>query len=278
MNYLKRGFSKSVKAIEKREGLFVLLVLSQLVFVISLIALSIYFQVKIFEDAQGIIEPLQDANYDANSIEEGKPFTKDMLNIYRSYTSMKHNVIVFLTWLFFLYIVLNGGVWIMTHGLLNNFNLKDHTQILQVWIKHTASVVLILGPFLIISYYLLISMLRMEAAESFSNTANILQYALLALYYFILVAFALTCTRSWKGFPRKVYDLSIKKIFSNFSVLFVNLIILSILGYFVYFTVNNEKTFSLLVLSSILFIIGLVTTRIFWVASLREIQHEKDNH
>lgn len=277
MNYLKKGLSGSLKAIRERKRLFVLLVILQLIFVVLVIGLSIYFQVKIFADAQGIIEPLQNANYGADSIEAGEPFTEDMVNIYNSYTSMKHNIIVFLSLLMGLYLVLNGSIWILTHGLLRNINLKDYKKIFGAWLKFTASILLIMGPFLLVSYYLLISLLKVEAVESFSSAVNILMYVLLAIYYLILASFVFIHKRSWKSFAVTAFNTSIKNIFRSLSVLFVNLAALFASGYLVYFTVNGDESFSLLVLSSILFILSLVVTRIFWIASLKEVAHEKDN-
>ena len=100
-------------------------------------------------------------------------------------------------------------------------------------------------------------------------------YLLFGLYYIILAAFALSYKRSWRKFADVVYETSIKNILRSLSVLLINLALLSILGYFVYYTVIYNESFFLLTLSSILFIIGLVVTRIFWIASLRQIE-ERD--
>jgi len=276
--YLKRALKQTLKSIKENKKLFVLLVVLQLIFVVSIIGVSIFFQIKIFDDAKGIIEPLQNANYDANSIEEGTPFTKEMIDIYQNYVSMRHNVIVFVLWLSGLFVFLNGSLWVLTHGLLKNINLKNYQEVLKTWLKFILSILLIMGPFLIVSYYLLISLLRQETAELFSNTANILKYSLLALYYLIIVAFAVIYRNSWKKFAKEFYKLSILNIFKSVSVLAINLAIMLLLGYGVYISVNGEEDFVILIIISLLFIIGLVFTRIFWIASIKEITNETNNN
>src|SRR3989344_3598902 len=271
MNYFKRALTHTLHSIRKRKGLFILLLALQVIFVISIIAVAIYFQLKIFEEAKGIMEPLQNANYDANSIEEGTPFTEEMLSIYQSYASLKHNVMVLLAWLLALFLCLNSGIWILSHSLLGNLDWKKWKDVGKMWVKNAVSTLVLGGSFFIISYFLLLNTIRAEDTELFARTATILQYSLVVIYYFLLAALAVSHQHSWKGFVRKIYDISIKNLRKTLPVLLLVISVLLAAGYLVYYSVNNDQAFIVLALTSFFFIVSVVMTRLFWIEALNEL-------
>ena len=96
MKYIKEGFRQTFRQIKKHSWLFIILILLQIIFLVSLSLLTITYQVKILESAKGVIEPLQEANFDPESIQAGQPFTKEMASIYTNYRSMMSNIKIFI--------------------------------------------------------------------------------------------------------------------------------------------------------------------------------------
>ena len=63
MNYLKEGLKKTWLNIKEHKYLFFLIVFLQIVLLIALAGFTYNYQLKILENARGVIEPLEQANY-----------------------------------------------------------------------------------------------------------------------------------------------------------------------------------------------------------------------
>ncbi|MDP3698516.1 MAG: hypothetical protein Q8R47_02930 [Nanoarchaeota archaeon] len=276
MEYLKRGLSKTVDSIKKHKGLFLALVLLQVIFVVSSLWLGSQYLIKILEDTQGIIGPLENANYDSQKIEQGQPFTPDYAAIYNSYQSMLKNVLVFAAWIAALFLILNGSIWLLSHWMLQEqkqwkLRMKEGAQFL---VKAWASAFLLLGPFTIISYFILLHFIRVS--QSFSDIALVLKSLLVALwiaYYFFLAALAAAPIRSWKRFAAIWIRISVKE-FRKTTVLFVS-IMAALLASFaaLYAAVEYTESVVLLLPLGLLCMLMLNATRLFWIASIQEIEN-----
>ena len=71
MKFIKRGLRKTVSSIKQHKFLFILLIVLQIAFILSLSFVVIKYQVKILEDTIGIITPLEGINYDSQALENG---------------------------------------------------------------------------------------------------------------------------------------------------------------------------------------------------------------
>src|SRR3989344_2586503 len=98
MNYLQKGLSTTFNSIKKHRLLFAAIIVLQILFIVSSLGLATQYVLKILADAQGVISPLEQANYDSQKIEQGTPFTPDFIPIYNSYKSMLKNVTAFAVW------------------------------------------------------------------------------------------------------------------------------------------------------------------------------------
>ena len=146
MNYLRSGLKLTSKLIKKHWKLFLILLLLQAICLVSGVFIGTFYQVKIMENARGIIEPLQNANYDSESIKQGEPFTQEISSIYENYQSMTKNIFALLGWLLLLFVVLNGRVWLLTQQLFKKVKLKEEIQMLARFI---VSLIVIMGVFLV---------------------------------------------------------------------------------------------------------------------------------
>ncbi len=271
MNYLKRGFKYTFQAIRKNKLIFLLLLALQIITLVSLAFSSVHYQVKIFEDLEKVVGPLEQANYDAESIKAGEPFMENIYEVYMSYKSMTKNIYEFALLLLGIFLILNGASWVLTHQLLKT-KLKE---IPQQWLKFIISTLALIVPFLIICYLLIKGLTAIGIGlESFGVIAQILVYSSFVLYYFLLVSFTFIDYKSWKTFLKKFYFCSIKKIYLTLIVLLINLILFLASLYLIYINLSNER-FPLMMLFSLIFVIVLVILRIYWVVCLRLISHKK---
>ncbi len=281
MHYLAGRFQKVIAAVKKHPFLVLLVFVLQ----VALLGISLYtaltYQVKILQDAQGIIEPLQNANYDADSIKAGQAFTGDILGIYNSYQSLITNLLTLALWLIVFFLFLNGIIWLLSHQVMETAALSWKERVkafFRGWLRYAITSIVILGPFFALSYFFLRNLLLQDVGvDSFTMVITVLMYVLLVLYYFLLVAFAFLQPSSWKLFLRKVLTASLKKIHFTLLVLIVNSVVLFASLYGVYYFMNHGEIFSGIMVFSILFLLLLVITRLFWIACLQEITYEKDH-
>ncbi|MBU0456550.1 MAG: hypothetical protein ABH824_00665 [Nanoarchaeota archaeon] len=281
MKYLKKGLSRTIKSIKQHKWLFITLVFLQIIFIGLSANLAINYQIKILDDAKGIIEPLQNANYDENSLKEGEPFIEDFLSVNKSYNSMINNIIALIGWSLLLFIVLNGLIWILTSWIIeSNIDWKRRLKdIWQPWFKIIVSLMLTIGPAAVILYFILQLLSRLEILmENASVVLNSIITISSLLYFFIIVAFAFINEVSWKIFFKKWTLCSFKKIHKSLMVLLINIILILLSFYLVYLSIYQISSLGLLLISSLLIVFVIVITRIFWVSCLEEIKNEKNNH
>ena len=275
MEYLKRGLHITVNAIQKHKLLFALLVILQIAFVVSSMTLGAQYLLKIVEDTQGIIVPLENANYDSEKIKQGESLAPDYASIYNSYRSMLRNVFLFLAWMVALFLLLNGSIWMLSHWMLQEkkpwrVKIKEGLRFL---LKAWTAMFLILAPVKIASYYVLLYFIRIS--ESFGKITFVLKILLvvfLAVYYFLLVALAVAPLLSWKQFVLRWVSIAAVRI-QKTALLFVTImtVLLVVFGT-LYVGIEYSKSVLLLLVLGLLSLITLVITRIFWIAGVQQIE------
>lgn len=273
MQYLQRGLQQVGKSIREHKLLFIVLILLQIAFIVSVAYITITYQVKILNTVQEIIEPLQNANYDAESIQQGKEFISQIAGIYRAYQSLIQQIVRLAWWWLGLFLIVNGVLWALSHQLLEKCSWKS---LGKQWIKYAAATLLLLGPFLLVIYFLLKSIIRAQIdPEQFGPMLKYLLYSFTAIYYLMLNAFASLNTVSWKGFARHFFTTAVKKIQYTLLVLIINLALLSSAGYLIYYFMEVKYNFPLMMMFSGILIALIVLTRLYWIACLRELTHHK---
>ncbi len=266
MNFLKRGFNTSTKAIKKHKLLFLSIIILQIILVTILSYVSLNYQLKIIEGAQGVIEPLNDANYDQESLQAGQPFTEDIMQIYTGYKTMIRNVVEYILWLSGIFLLLNGLIWLLIYRLFGKKGWLKQTT------KYIVSSLVLTVPFFVVCYFILKTVLSLEIAiESFASIVQVMLIVFLVIYYFLLVGFSQLQIRSWNKFVKLYYSLGIKKIFYTLTVLVINWCFIALGGYFIYLTAMYEVHLVVMLLAMLFLIIILALSKIFWLATLNFI-------
>src|SRR3989344_52028 len=269
MNYLKEGLKKTWLNIKEHKYLFFLIVFLQIVLLIALAGFTYNYQLKILENARGVIEPLEQANYNATSIEAGMPFTTDMLKVYQNYQEMKKNIFALISWLGGLILIVNGTLWLLSHRLLGT--IKTWKEAGSAYLKFLTASLVGLAPFFICSYFILSNLMKLEIPLStLSWIFQVVIYSVMIIYYFLMASFAFIEINSWKEWLKVWFTVTFKKIHLTLIMLLINLVLILINLYLIYFFMN-ENTFALMMIFSLLLILILVSSRIFWIVGLREI-------
>jgi len=233
MNYIARAFQHTYKTITKHWLLVGVLILLQLGLFISVGYVGLSYQMKIFENIQGILDPIQSANYNATSLQEGGLFTTEYAKVYENYNSLVGNVKELGVWLAGLFLVGNGILWVGTSDALY-LGTRSWKKRVQWW----------------------------------------LGYGLILFYVIVQIAWAFITAVTWKECGRDFVH-AFKRIHKVLLTLAINVAILgSSIALLVW--VMGYESLALLVITSLIVVIGFVLTRLFWVAALQELTHERE--
>lgn len=270
MNYLIKGWSRTFQAVKKHKLLFLSLLILQLFFLLSVGSLSYIYQVKIIENVQKIIEPLENAEFDKGNLEAGQVFGPEIMQVYQSYQALVRDITNFLLWLAGLFLIVNGAVWILSHQLLGR--LSSWQERAKARLKFTVASLAIMGPLFIVGYYVIRAMVGLETEmEQFISTVKLFSYVLLAGYYLLLASFAFLHLDSWKDFVKKFFKAAIVELHLTILVLAVNSALIFGSLCLIYYSMNHWQNFPLMIASSFLLLVITVLTRLFWISCLEEI-------
>ena len=279
MQYLYRGFQNVGQSIRKHKFLFILLILLQIGFIVALAYITITYQVKILNTAQEIILPLQNANYDPESIQQGKEFISQIAGIYQAYQALIQLITKLALWWLGLFLVVNGALWVLSHQIVESHSMLEQTvwrSIRNKWSKYAAATIILLGPFILVIYFLLKLIVRAQIdPDKFGQMLMYLMYSFGIMYYLMINAFASIHISSWKEFMKHFFTTAVKKIHYTLLILIINLALLSSAGYLIYYFMELNQNFALMMISSGIFIVLIVLTRLYWIACLRELTSTK---
>lgn len=275
MNYLQESFQKALTAIRDHKVWFSGLLALQLIFLVSFLFLALIYQAQVLQQAQGVFQSVQGANFDPNALQEGQPFLENALALSQSYHDLLRNILEMGLVLAGLFLLLDGILWISSHSLLQREKIawKEKAKIWgKQWLKFMLSFVMVYGFIGGLGYVLFKLLIAQQVEVDFFGTIfKIIFYFFLTIQVLLLMAFALISAPSWREFLRQLIMISIKKFHHTLLILIINAFLLGGDLYFIYWSMDTQQPFYLLALFSLLLVLLMVLTRLFWIAGIQEI-------
>ena len=268
MNFLLRSALKSWKLIKQRPFFFILIILIQLIFLISFISTGLHYQNLVVKDFQSIAESLQHTEKDIEEFETGKSNLNNLRTIKSKVESVKGNLIDAILSLLSIFIVINGMIWISTHLLINKERFKWKVLIE----KFVASSIIFSSIFSLLVYLTFQRTFFTDITPaSFENLIQMLTISFFVINYFLLIAFALINTPSWKNYTKQIYFIGINKIHKVLLTIFICGLILSPGILLVYYSTINLKMATYIIPITLLISVLIVISRIFWTKTIQDI-------
>ncbi len=279
------AWKKTLSGIKEHKFLFGLLVLLQVLLLGIFLYLSITYPAKILTDVSGIIGPLENANYNATSIQAGSPFTTEFPAIIQSYRTLTEHLKELALWLLGIMLLVQPGLWLLTLHLLEEKKSVHQKELafwdrtshyLRTWLKYILTLlVFVIVPLLFIAIILKsLSGIVLQTEESIFAVVKWVLILFLVFQYFLLVALGLLNSPTWKRFVWDFLRVAFKKIHWNLLVLLINGMVLGGILFAIGWSMSNENFFLVTLLLSLLFVLALVLSRIFWCASVQELAKE----
>lgn len=275
MKYLARALQQMYNAVTKHWLILLVLIVLQLSLFVSLGYIGLTYQMNIFENIQGVLDPIQSANYNATSLQEGGLFTTEYARVYESYNLLVQNVIQFVGWLAGLFLIGNGVLWVMTSFLSHPEN--NWKKIIGSWLRYMLLSILFLGIPLLISVYALWQMMKAgTGVESITSMVQWFGYGLLCFYGLLQIAAAFISAATWKEWWNKITG-AFKKVHWVLLTLLINIAVIA-MSVSLLVVVMGYESFTMLVMASLILVIVIVLTRLFLVTALQELVHERNSH
>ena len=259
--FLVGGLKKTGRVIKKHKGLFILLFLTQLIFLVVFATVQVKYQVAILQNFKEVVEPLEQASYNAALLQAGMPLIGETAQIMESWNKLKASFQYLLIFSFLGFAVLNGFNWSLTHYLIRKQNL------LKVWGKFIVLSAVFFIPYLVIIFGIFESVL-------FENNpylaAQIMVGIAVVFFYFALIGFSFADLSLKKVWKKVFWEVGIKKFYWVLLVYLIIFLILGLLVYLLYLAVNYWAMFWV-VLFMVLIVLMVNVGRVFLISSLSEI-------
>lgn len=261
------AFKESFLAIWKNKLFFALLFVLQILFFAAFSLVNLNYQMKILENAKAITDYISQQKIDEASVAEKIMQQKSILgdealSISRNFNEMLGNFRLYLFYLFLLLLFFMSIMWALSHKLTNNIDfkktLKNLSKILVVLLFHIGLVFL----FFYLLFNISIADIAAESSKFFLKYILFL-VASIILAYFMFISLALAGKTELNEIVQKTLSIGIKKMHYLSLVYFVNIFLLGISAFLLYYFV--ERNAFVVFLSMVLIVSTAIFSRILLI-------------
>src|SRR3989344_3541675 len=153
INQFKIGFKQAIETIKKNKILFLALIFLQFLFLIIFVLNLVGYHLKILDSAQVIVDAMESADYSLETMGDNEMFLQEISGLLASYQELEKDIINLLLSSLGIFLLFNGGIWLLTHYLVNKENIK---HIIKKAVKLVCSVIIITCSYSLIIYFFLI--------------------------------------------------------------------------------------------------------------------------
>lgn len=261
---------QTVACLAHHKFLFILLVSIQMLVISSSMGLFLYTQLNIVQEINTINEKLTILTEQRPTLNQ-QQVVQNTVMIQNAFNTIKKHFLTFLGGLVIIYCTIHSSLWLITHKMIKK---KTISELARMWLYFTGTSLIIFILVSTISYLLIKNAFENIAPpESFYLLLNSIFYICIPFYIVLVILYAFM-GNSCKTYGRKLWN-SIKEIHYFLIPLGINILLLSASVYLFYLSMQTERFFLFMTLSSILLTVVLVVMRVFWVISLNNIKLAK---
>lgn len=280
MNYsqiLHQSWNHSWQSIRRHKLLFAGLVVLQFIVLGLFVYIVLIHQLKVITAVQGVLEPLQQANYDADLVNAGQPFLPNTAAVYESYHKLMNAFYSFVLYSALLFLIPQSFLWAGSQILLQEKKTwqQQIRQIISSWCKYSAIFLVLTTPKVVITYLLGQRSFLLTDPTTALLYGKILLIVAVISYYILTVAFALTTIGSWRLWGGVAEKTLVRKTHYALPLFLVNTGIISMVIYTIYLTLNQTPLFAATFLLSIILLPLIVVLRIHWISFIQQIQQHE---
>ena len=229
----------------------------------------INYQVKILDDVSKVMDPIQNANYDDKSLQDGASFLKDFVQLNNGFDSLKTNLYKLALTQLIIFTIFNGLLWTLSFNFFRKEKMKIKNFIMQLFNFTTITLVgtilfAIISTFTIKTFYW-----QSIMQGDFSSAADSLFIIFIALYFFMVLAYLNLNQKLNLKIQLKNYLNNLKN-YKLAIIYLVGLVIIAIILYLINFFMQTFYTSLFLVL---LLLITINLLRLYLIINKNHNQH-----
>jgi hypothetical protein len=249
---------QSFKNIAKHKTLFLVLFITQLLFLIALSFIFAKYTIAFLENANAIIEPLKESPLVQGNL---AALYENPIETYEAYQQMIKNIAMLLTLSFVSYILINGVNWELSNMITGKKCrcIKYHATFALL------TLIFVLPALLIINIFSRI----LFTVQLTSAILIIGLIVLLIALYFMYVSFSLINKYKLKKLLKQTFKIGVKKfktLIPTYIIMLIPQLIFLVLIYFLL-----EAHFLLLIGSTLLLVLSVNWARIYFLTTMKEI-------
>ncbi len=237
---------------------FMLLFALQLIFLLAIFGTTSFYQIKILEDVSGVLENLDQANFDPTQIQAGTPILESLAGTTQAYDKMMGHLKEFALIMLLIFATIYPLLWYYVYRItkIQNTNLRPKRFYLKFQIIN------LLSAFVLLSIIVLLYLYNQNnlSQESISNIGKIILASFLIIHYFWIIAISnlhLPPKKLVKRWNQEVFK--IKNVISFLIII----IILTVSLFALYFLIPISTLVSIMTI--ILFIAFLAGSKVYWL-------------
>ena len=263
-NIILISLKESFSLVIKNKLFFAMLFILQIIFFGIFFAISLNYQTKILETAKEMFVSMSQQNPDdveiSSRILQQKDIFSEQASLTKNFSEIIRNFRFYLIYTFILLVILTSIVWTLTNKLIYKNN---STQFFNIFFKILIVSVFYLG-LIFVFFFSLLNISLIEAASLL--TGLFMKYVpfvifSIILFYFMFISLPLLHKTKLNSIVQETLSIGIKKAHYVFFAYFINLLLLIIPFYLLFYFI--ETNFFIVVLSMLMLIFSFVFGRIF---------------
>lgn len=271
MRLIQKGLKSSWDAARRNAVLLVSTVVLQLVLMVVLVFLLQSFQMTFLEDMQYVLLPLENIDYNPESVTDSSSFIEEVHTVYKSIQLFKEHLLSFALQLSVILVVFNGFLWVASHALLRKKKLALY---LKMWLNYVLLSVIFMALIFIVANLLMRNLLAFDVTTDLISNYFYFFAVFFAVFYYLLLIGLAFLDQSFSKILSAVYGIGIKRFFHSAGIFLIVFGTILLNLWLIHFSISSQKLFSLVIPSTVLLGVVLVVTRIFWITVI----NEKNNH
>jgi hypothetical protein len=258
MGMIKTIFKKSFEWKNEKKDLFVMVFFTQLIYLVAFLFVFVSSFYQIMTHSNYLMQKF----YEITPEQISANMVDNPLALYSHYSSLVNAVVLLIVLSYVTYLVLNGINWSITNKIVN-----AKQKFFRFFPKYVIFTLMFTIPLMIVAW-LFIRLITITGLQAMFLT--LLGITILVFWYFMTISFSLIHNYwQWdlKYHIMHTFAVGVKKAGTLVLIGIFNVVVLCLLALLIY---KASDYFIPLIIAIVLFILGLVWTRILFMTAVRE--------
>lgn len=256
IEHFSTAAKEAIQKIKHHYGLFLLMFLLEILFLLSFIGVFVYYQINLAFNQEQLFGLMEQANFNATQLQDGGTFMTNQAisSLIGSFQQMIDNFVWMLYALFGMFLLFGGLIWGTGQKIV-------HGNFLHPFLRHSLMTGVFIFPFILLGHLLLKSILYVAEFNLGWMINSGIALFILSFYFYLISCGELN--NQMKEIFLALGRKGIKRFYYYSAVLLVLIAFLAGVSYLIYLSAEGNPL--ILAGEFLLLCLGLVLFKIYWV-------------